>query len=280
MKPTHDWKEQLKKWMENQKSINENNTPNHTQRINALQGVLSTALDHVLADSYLDRPNVLRDIITAYLDVGQDIHDLAFRFPNLSDDRLFDRLYGLGLHLENRGLENVALNPNYATLAKFGVGIQAAVRARRKPERMAEDTRREARRVIRAQKSEDDLSARIVDSFLEEVDAIDHPWLGQAVDAWEIDNDRRKLNATYLDSRDLRQQERKVCQTADRVIAAVRSVVTPSGDIKGLLNLESEGLYCWQTHQARVSHAEDLVEPIQAVRTPIVDKGRVLALIS
>lgn len=276
-----DWKEKLQTWMVLQKSVNntDNNNMNHKKRVELLRSILSETLDNVLSETYFYDRDVLKGVIAAYLDVGQNIHDLAFRFPDLSEEKLLDRLYGLGLHLENLGMESVFLNPNHSALAKFGVGLQMVLRDRFTPGALPEHVRYEVRRAIHEEQSVNDSDAQVRSRLLQEIDALDHAWLGQLVDSWQIDNDRRKHSVSFLENYRVRHEKREAYRAIDPIVSAVRSIIPAGNDIKGLLSLDDQGHYCSQNHQAKARFAEDLVEPIKMVRTLLIDKGRSLQFV-
>src|SRR5690554_703069 len=100
-------KELIQNWIEKQKSENNKNIDAmHQNKINNLSIILDSSLSHVLEEMCFNSPQVLENVIASYLDVSEYLRFIAFRFPDLRENLLKDRIYALGLHLENIGSSN------------------------------------------------------------------------------------------------------------------------------------------------------------------------------
>ena len=265
--------------MISQKSTkNNDNNMDHQQRVAQLKSILSDVLDFALNETSFRSPDVLENVIASYMDVSEYMRFIAFRFPDIQLATLHERLYGLGLHLENEGLANVNMNPNYSAMAKFGEGLQQALSEfgvnSGLSDEVSQALRVAAKRAVQSHSISDD----IADIYMDRIGSLGHAWVVQVLDAWEIENDRRKVHCADIDNWDLRAMEMEVCKQHDAMIDELRKEADALNDIRSYLESSYEPFYNVQNNSTKLSYPEDIKAALVSLKSAIIDKEKALAI--
>lgn len=274
------WKMPFEKWMMSQRSINNtNNNMNHKNISASLRSLLSESFDRVLVNSHFHAPDILKGTIAAYLDTVQYAHEVAFRFPDIEEEQLMDRMYGLGLYLENLGLMNVSLNPNHSAIAQFGIAIQETVKTTDSDAAYSYEFIEDIRRNLKSVETDNGAFGVVAREFLVSLTQQDHGWLAQTVDNWEIDVNLRKFHSSYMEPGDTKRIELELASAGELMLKVVRQHVTPERDISTFLSGVYRPLYCVHSNTADVTYPDDLIEPLTRCKSPLVDPEKVMKLI-
>lgn len=274
-----DWKLSLKNWMINQKSTkNNDNNMDHKIRIGYLKSILSDSFELMLSETSFKSPDVMENVIASYIDVSEYIKFIAFRFPDLSSEILMDRLYGLGVHLENEGLTDFGMNPNFSAMAKFGAALQEVVKREAPITALSDDDKRRLKVSVKQIAKEHSLSDDTLDLFLDRIENLSYSWVAQVLDVLEIENDRKKFRATDIGNWDLRHRQVSSCNEVDTVIAELRKELDSLSDVRTFLDSSYEPVYSVRSNKSRLSYPEDVKLEIESRKNVLMDKEKITAL--
>lgn len=280
MSTKKDWKLPLKNWMMKQKSTkNNDNNMSHQKRIEELKLVLSNAFDFALKETSFRSPDVMENFISCYIDVSEYIRFIAFRFQDLEGGILYNRLHGLGLHLENEGLSNVNMNPNYSPMAKLGEGLQEAVKLEHSIAPLSEEARKGLMVSAKLAASKHSVADDVFDLYLKRINDLDHGWVAQALDAWEIENDRRKVHSTDIDNWDVRSNEMAICYQNEAMISELRKSADSLSDIRSFMDSSYESAYNVHGNKSNLSYPEDIKSAIFNLKNTIIDKDKAISIV-
>lgn len=269
-------KELIRDWMNKQQSENNKNIdPMHQNKINLLSEIMDNSLSHVLNEMSFSSPEVLENVISAYLDVSEYLRFIGFRFPDLREDLLLNRIYALGLHLENLGSMNVLLNPASSPLVKFGEGLKNVYDPQLTSSRISSLISH-----LRKSLAEGEISDQVYNECAHCLSALNHGWIRQEIDDWENINERRKFNAVNIEGRDERLEQKKISLEMDVAINQMKLMCEVDEDIRSFLNNDFEPLFDALNNKAALPYIEDLKGRIDESKNPLINKKRLFGMLN